>query len=103
MDLALYIWRLGSALGFKSPSGLVGYLIVSGLALTYLRAPVSILAPLIMYYYPVFSLQMGRLTAKEQQLEGEFRYVNSRLIANAEEVAFYKVRLRIWNGVEESV
>ncbi|GMT15001.1 hypothetical protein PFISCL1PPCAC_6298, partial [Pristionchus fissidentatus] len=72
VDLALYIFRLGSALGFKSPSGLVLYLVLSGVALTYLRAP------------------MGRLTAKEQQLEGEFRYVNSRLIANAEEVAFYK-------------
>lgn len=45
VDLALYIWRLGSALGFKSPSGLVGYLIISGLALTYLRAPVSFLVP----------------------------------------------------------
>ena len=30
------------------------------------------------------------MTVTEQQLEGEFRYVNSRLITNAEEVAFYK-------------
>lgn len=28
----------------------------------------------------------GRLTVQEQKLEGEFRYVNSRLITNSEEV-----------------
>ena len=30
------------------------------------------------------------MTAKEQQLEGEFRYVNSRIITNSEEIAFYQ-------------
>lgn len=39
--------------------------------LTYLRRPV------------------GRMTITEQKLEGEYRYINSRLIANSEEVAFY--------------
>lgn len=29
------------------------------------------------------------MTVTEQKLEGEFRYINSRLIANSEEVAFY--------------
>lgn len=29
---------------------------------------------------------LGRLTVEEQKLEGEFRYVNSRLITNSEEV-----------------
>lgn len=29
------------------------------------------------------------MTVTEQQFEGEFRYVNSRLITNCEEVAFY--------------
>lgn len=29
----------------------------------------------------------GRLTVEEQKLEGEFRYVNSRLITNSEEVS----------------
>jgi len=48
-----------------------GYLVFSGLVLTRLRQPV------------------GRLTADEQKLEGEFRYVNSRLITNSEEIAFY--------------
>ena len=30
------------------------------------------------------------MTAKEQQLEGEFRFVNSRIITNSEEIAFYQ-------------
>ena len=29
------------------------------------------------------------MTVAEQQFEGEFRYVNSRLITNCEEIAFY--------------
>lgn len=29
------------------------------------------------------------MTVAEQQYEGEFRYVNSRLITNCEEIAFY--------------
>lgn len=32
----------------------------------------------------------GRLTVQEQKLEGDFRYVNSRLITNSEEIAFYQ-------------
>lgn len=32
---------------------------------------------------------IGHMTVTEQQFEGEFRYVNSRLITNCEEVAFY--------------
>ena len=30
------------------------------------------------------------MTAREQQLEGEFRFVNSRIITNSEEIAFYQ-------------
>ena len=48
------------------------YLFLSGTLLTHLRRPTS------------------RMTVSEQHLEGEFRYVNSRLITNAEEVAFYR-------------
>ena len=33
---------------------------------------------------------IGRMTVTEQKLEGEFRYVNSRLITNCEEIAFYQ-------------
>lgn len=52
------------------------YLFLSGVLLTHLRRPVS------------------RMTVSEQQLEGEFRYVNSRLITNAEEIAFYRGNVR---------
>lgn len=45
---------------------------ISGFLLTHLRRP------------------MGRMTVTEQKLEGEFRYINSRLITNSEEVAFYQ-------------
>lgn len=52
------------------------YLFLSGVLLTHLRRPVS------------------RMTVSEQRLEGEFRFVNSRLITNAEEVAFYRGNAR---------
>ena len=76
VDVALYVWRLGGALGFQAPSRLFFYLLISGVFLTYLRRPI------------------GKLTVTEQQLEGEFRFVNSRLIMNSEEIAFYQVRHR---------
>lgn len=44
---------------------------VSGFILTYLRRPT------------------GKMTVIEQKLEGEYRYINSRLITNSEEIAFY--------------
>ncbi|TKR66966.1 hypothetical protein L596_023186 [Steinernema carpocapsae] len=72
VDVALYVNTLGTALGFQAPSKLFSYLLVSGVFLTYLRRPI------------------GRLTVVEQQLEGDFRYVNSRLITNSEEIAFYQ-------------
>uniref|UniRef100_A0A7E4ZUY0 ATP-binding cassette sub-family D member 3 n=1 Tax=Panagrellus redivivus TaxID=6233 RepID=A0A7E4ZUY0_PANRE len=72
VDVALYVWRLGGTLGYQAPSKLFTYLMISGVFLTYLRRPI------------------GKLTVVEQQLEGEFRYVNSRLIMNSEEIAFYQ-------------
>lgn len=35
----------------------------------------------------IFLFDSGRLTVQEQKLEGDFRYVNSRLITNSEEVS----------------
>lgn len=55
---------------------MMAYLVVSGTFLTYLRRP------------------MGSMTAQEQKLEGEFRYINSRLITNSEEIAFYNGNTR---------
>lgn len=56
----------------QTPGIMMLYLVVSGVVLTYLRRPT------------------GSLTVTEQKLEGEFRYINSRLITNSEEVAFYQ-------------
>jgi len=50
---------------------MLGYLMVSGFILTYLRRAT------------------GKMTVIEQKLEGEYRYINSRLITNSEEIAFY--------------
>ncbi|NIG58322.1 ATP-binding cassette sub-family D member 3-like [Pontoporia blainvillei] len=50
---------------------MMAYLLVSGLFLTRIRRPI------------------GKMTITEQKLEGEYRYVNSRLITNSEEIAFY--------------
>lgn len=91
LDIVLYVYRLTMTLGGKvmelyfgycrvfllirelllilqTPSILMLYLLVSGVFLTRIRRPT------------------GQLTVQEQKLEGEFRYVNSRLITNSEEV-----------------
>ncbi|XP_025404824.1 ATP-binding cassette sub-family D member 3 [Sipha flava] len=71
LDIVIYVYQLTTTLGFKTPSVMLGYLMVSGFILTYLRRPT------------------GRMTVTEQKLEGEYRYINSRLITNSEEIAFY--------------
>ncbi|CAF1060029.1 unnamed protein product [Adineta ricciae] len=71
LDIIIYARKLSGTIGPSGPSLLVLYLICSGLVLTRLRRPI------------------GRMTVAEQQFEGEFRYVNSRLITNCEEIAFY--------------
>ncbi|XP_067846058.1 ATP-binding cassette sub-family D member 3a isoform X1 [Heptranchias perlo] len=71
LDIFLYIFKLTSAIGAQGPASMMAYLIVSGLILTRLRRPI------------------GKMTVSEQRYEGEYRYVNSRLITNSEEIAFY--------------
>ncbi|XP_041976654.1 ATP-binding cassette sub-family D member 3 isoform X1 [Aricia agestis] len=72
LDISLYLYRLTVNLGPSTPGIVMAYLLVSGMFLTYLRKPTA------------------RMTVQEQKLEGEFRYVNSRLITNSEEIAFYQ-------------
>eukprot|EP01121_Diplochlamys_sp_Union-15-3_P006172 TRINITY_DN1667_c0_g2_i1.p1 TRINITY_DN1667_c0_g2~~TRINITY_DN1667_c0_g2_i1.p1 ORF type:complete len:656 (-),score=65.85 TRINITY_DN1667_c0_g2_i1:33-2000(-) len=72
LDIIIYARKLSGSLGVIVPSSMLGYLIISGLFLTKIRRP------------------LGRLTANEQRLEGEFRHVNARLITNSEEIAFYQ-------------
>ncbi|TRY56034.1 hypothetical protein DNTS_013861 [Danionella cerebrum] len=60
----------------KGPATMMTYLLISGLFLTRLRRPI------------------GKMTVTEQKYEGEYRYVNSRLITNSEEIAFYNGNTR---------
>ncbi|KAF7214452.1 ATP-binding cassette sub-family D member 3a isoform X2 [Nothobranchius furzeri] len=76
LDIGLYIFKLTSAIGAQGPAIMMSYLLISGLFLTRLRRPI------------------GKLTVTEQRYEGEYRYVNSRLITNSEEIAFYNGNLR---------
>uniref|UniRef100_A0A8D0DWY6 ATP binding cassette subfamily D member 3 n=1 Tax=Salvator merianae TaxID=96440 RepID=A0A8D0DWY6_SALMN len=71
LDIVLYIFKLTSAIGAQGPASMMAYLIFSGFFLTRLRRPI------------------GKMTITEQKYEGEYRYVNSRLITNSEEIAFY--------------
>uniref|UniRef100_A0A665U0B6 ATP-binding cassette sub-family D member 3 n=1 Tax=Echeneis naucrates TaxID=173247 RepID=A0A665U0B6_ECHNA len=76
LDIALYIFKLTSAIGAQGPAIMMAYLLISGLFLTRLRRPI------------------GKMTVTEQRYEGEYRYVNSRLITNSEEIAFYNGNMR---------
>ncbi|XP_028425078.1 ATP-binding cassette sub-family D member 3a isoform X3 [Perca flavescens] len=76
LDIGLYIFKLTSAIGAQGPAIMMTYLLVSGLFLTRLRRPI------------------GKMTVTEQRYEGEYRYVNSRLITNSEEIAFYNGNMR---------
>ncbi|XP_016105120.1 ATP-binding cassette sub-family D member 3b [Sinocyclocheilus grahami] len=71
LDILIYICKLNTAIGSLGPASLLSYLVFSGLLLTRLRRPI------------------GKMTITEQRYEGEYRYVNSRLITNSEEIAFY--------------
>ncbi|XP_023660433.1 ATP-binding cassette sub-family D member 3a isoform X2 [Paramormyrops kingsleyae] len=76
LDIGLYIFKLTSAIGAQGPATMMTYLLISGLFLTRLRRPI------------------GKMTVTEQRYEGEYRYVNSRLITNSEEIAFYNGNIR---------
>ncbi len=72
MDVVIYAVKLANAIGTQGPTLMLCYLGLSSFILTLLRKPIA------------------QMTIKEQQNEGEFRYMNSRLITNSEEVAFYQ-------------
>ncbi|XP_033198527.1 ATP binding cassette subfamily D member Pmp70 [Bombus vancouverensis nearcticus] len=72
LDIAIYVYRLTTNLGGETPLIMLSYLIFAGVVITHLRKPI------------------GQMTVKEQRLEGEYRHINSRLITNSEEIAFYQ-------------
>ncbi|KAI7862588.1 ABC transporter transmembrane region 2-domain-containing protein [Spinellus fusiger] len=71
VDIFLFAYKLGEAIGNEAPFFMISYFIMSGVIL---RA---------------FSPPFGRYTAIEQKLEGDFRYAHSRIITHSEEIAFY--------------
>ncbi|XP_056598505.1 ATP-binding cassette sub-family D member 3b isoform X1 [Triplophysa dalaica] len=71
LDILIYVFKLNTSIGALGPASLLGYLVMSSLFLTRLRRPI------------------GKMTVTEQRFEGEYRYINSRLITNSEEIAFY--------------
>ncbi|KAJ3361121.1 ATP-binding cassette sub- D member 3 [Allomyces arbusculus] len=108
VDIFLFGYKLGQAIGKDAPAFMVSYFIFSGVVLRSLSPP------------------FGKYTAMEQKLEGDFRFTHSRVLAHAEEIAFYRggdrektlvnatfdkivnhvntvIRLRFTNGVIDSV
>lgn len=71
LDLIIFNYQLAQNLGMKGVLGLFGNYILTG----WILKKVS----------PAF----GKLSAIEAKLEGDFRSAHSRLITNAEEIAFY--------------
>lgn len=71
IDGLLYTWRLCSYASPKYVFWILAYVLGAGTA--------------IRNFSPAF----GKLTSKEQQLEGEYRQLHSRLRTHAESIAFY--------------
>lgn len=71
VDIGLFAYKLGESVGAEAPFWMLTYFMSTGLIL---RA---------------ISPSFGRYVAVEQALEGDFRYSHSRVIAHAEEIAFY--------------
>ncbi|DAZ95309.1 TPA: hypothetical protein N0F65_006562 [Lagenidium giganteum] len=76
LDIGIYAVKLTSSIGVQGPATMLAYLVVSGMFLTWLRQPT------------------GRFTIAEQKMEGNFRFMNSRLITHSEEIAFYNGNVR---------
>lgn len=84
LDIAIYSAKLTSSIGAQGPAIMLGYLVLSGTFLTWLRQPT------------------GRFTIAEQKMEGNFRFMNSRLITHSEEIAFYNGNVREKKILDES-
>eukprot|EP00903_Cladosiphon_okamuranus_P014330 g13308.t1 len=72
LDMLVYVRRLSDKVDTAAPTAMIAYLLLSGVALGALRKPT------------------GMYTALVAQQEGKYRFVNSRLLTNAQEIAFYK-------------
>ncbi|KAF9350422.1 ATP-binding cassette sub- D member 3 [Mortierella sp. NVP85] len=84
VDIVLFAYKLGEAIGGEAPFYMIGYFFLSGIALRALSPP------------------FGKYTAVEQKLEGDFRFAHSRIIAHSEEIAFYNGAAREKEGVNSA-
>ncbi|CAG8460082.1 14752_t:CDS:10 [Funneliformis caledonium] len=71
VDMVLFAYKLGEAIGREAPIFMIAYFMVSGALLRAISPP------------------FGKFTAIEQKLEGDFRFTHSRIITHSEEIAFY--------------
>jgi len=72
VDFFLFSWQLYKMAGYQGPVGMYLWFVIAG-------------------YLTIITLPpYGKLAAKEQQLEGEFRDAHARLIQNSEMVAFMR-------------
>lgn len=83
LDIVIYVYGISAALGASVPAQMVAYLAVAAGILVKMRKPIS------------------KLTAVEQELEGEYRHYHNRIITNAEEIAFYGGSRREQNTLKE--
>ncbi|KAI8596668.1 ABC transporter transmembrane region 2-domain-containing protein [Dissophora ornata] len=84
VDIVLFAYKLGEAIGGEAPFYMIGYFLLSGFVLRAASPP------------------FGKYTATEQRLEGDFRFAHSRIIAHSEEIAFYNGAAREKEGVNSA-
>ena len=71
LDIVIFLGQIGASLGVRGMAGVMVSYYVASLSLRAVSPP------------------FGKLAAIEAKLEGQFRNAHSRLIINAEEIAFY--------------
>eukprot|EP01083_Nonionella_stella_P283419 964694_1 len=71
LDILLFSYRLSQLMGIMGPLSVIVYYFLNGIA------------------YRLLSPPFGKLVARSEELEGEFRTLHNRLMTYSEEVAFY--------------
>ncbi|WFC95994.1 ATP-binding cassette long-chain fatty acid transporter pxa1 [Malassezia brasiliensis] len=71
LDIIIFLGQIGSSLGFRGMMAVSASYYIASFALRFVSPP------------------FGKLSAIQAKLEGQFRNAHSRLIINAEEIAFY--------------
>lgn len=72
LDIVLFSRRLSSSVGVQGPALMYLYYIISG------------------YFLRRLLPNFAKMTSKQQELEGDFRFHHTRLLMHAEEIAFYR-------------